>query len=300
MESENQNPVQEAPAISKPLFYKKELIVILPLIALVSVALGALSLLYKGPAAMITLMSSSTGTLQMDKNLVPFILGFALVDTLIIVLVYLFCHLLGEEKPNLVSVRSWIIFTILFILGLAAYGLIVIGMQSFQTSLFLSFFLASFIYGLYIWLMAKLYFFDYVKDKRIFYEVVRFSLVGAIAAVFDLSVCALFEFKILPQSWPSVALTIVSVTMGFIVGVTVNYLCSVYMVFKATTNKDISKTNKGRIIFVALSAVGLLIGYGLQYMFYDWLKLGYILVFIIRTIVVLFWNYLSRKYIIFR
>lgn len=285
---------------SKPLFYKKELLGMTGLGLVLSLVFASLILLYKGPESLKVLFYNANGSFTIDTNLLPFLIGFSLIDTLIMLVSYFFLPLCGQEKPEFKSLKNWVIFFILFLLGLAAYFIIALGLRTLNCPLFICFLLANLIYSLYIWLMAKLYFYGYIQDKRLFFEIVRFAIVGATAAVFDLSVCSLFQFIILPASWPAIAITIISVTMGFIIGVVVNYLCSVYMVFKSTTSKDISKTTKGRLLFLGLSAVGLFIGYGLQYLFYDVLSLGYILVFIIRTIVVLFWNYLSRKYIIFR
>lgn len=292
-------PSKAEPKQEKPVFYKKELILALGAIILLSLLFSCLSLIYKTPASDATNWGE-IAKIKFDWNFMPYTIGFAVGDGIIITVLILFGRLMGQEKPILNKARPWITYAILFILGLAAYIVMVVGLRTIPISFFAAVLIANLIYSVYLYLMAKLYFFGYVYDKRIFYEVVRFALVGVIASIFDLTTCYLFEFVILPQTWPSIWLTIVSVTMGFIIGVTVNYLCSVYMVFKATTEKDKSRTAWGRVLFVILAAVGLFIGYGLQYLFYDYLKVGYVTTFIIRTLIVLIWNYFSRKYLIFR
>ena len=81
---------------------------------------------------------------------------------------------------------------------------------------------------------------------------------------------------------------------------------STYMVYKASKS-NLAKTAKGVIFFVVLSAIGLGIGIGLEYLLYDlfYLTLGigifiYPVVFVVRTLVVMVYNYLSRKLLIYR
>lgn len=277
-----------------PLFYKKELVVMSLLVLFLTVLFAVIGIFLIKPADIVKIAN-----IDVDKNLAAPVIIFSLIDGLIITIAGLWGKLV-PQKPSIDRISRWIIYAILFLLGIAAYGVIVIGLATLGVSLPWSLIVANVIFSPYLYLMLKMYFFGYVDDKRIFYEIIRFALVGIIASIFDLTTCYLFEFIILPQSWPSIALTIFSVTCGFIVGVTVNYLCSVYMVFKATTSKDSSRTPFGRFMFVLLASVGLFMGYGLQWVFYDWLGIGYVLTFIIRTLIVLVWNYLSRKYFIFR
>jgi len=207
---------------------------------------------------------------------------------------------LPSVKPTLNKKRYWIIYSILFLLGLVAFQAIMMGLTSLSISKAISVVVAMIVFNCYLYLMLKMYLYGYVTHRGLFYEIVRFALVGVIAAMFDLSTCYIFQFLILPQSWPDIALTIVSVTFGFMVGVLVNYICSVYMVFKSTTNKDKSRTAYGRFLFVLLASVGLFMGYGFQYLFFDFIGLGYLLSFVLRTLIVLVWNYLSRKFFIFK
>ena len=162
----------------------------------------------------------------------------------------------------------------------------------------LSFFISTSITLIYVYIMFKLYFQNKVDSKKIIWELVRFALVGIIAALFDFSTVSLMRFAVLKNVSNNTLVTIVAVTCGFIVGVIVNYLCSIFMVYKTGVNN--SKTLKGAALFVGLSAAGLLIGIGLEAIFYDWLKLPYPAVFVIRTLVVLVWNYVTRKLFIFK
>lgn len=237
--------------------------------------------------------------LQVNTSLVLPSLLISLLSGLIITIVPIVFKL-PSVKPVLNNRKYWVIYAILFLLGLLAFQVIVMGLCSLNVRDYISFIIAILIFNFYLYLMLKMYIYGYIVHKGLFYEVVRFGLVGVIAAIFDLSTCYLFQFIILPSSWPDIALTIVSVTCGFIIGVIVNYICSVYMVFKNTTQKNNSRTPFGRFLFVFLASIGLFMGYGLQYLFFDFIGLGYLLSFVLRTLIVLVWNYLSRKFFIFR
>lgn len=171
---------------------------------------------------------------------------------------------------------------------------------SVYVSLFLSYILV-YLYGVFVY---KLYLEERTFSNKLFWELFRFAIVGLIAAVFDLIMCSIFQFVVFKENtnW---YVTVVSTIMGFIVGVTINYLMSTYMVFKNQKSNK-SKTTKGIITFVTLSAIGLLIGIGIQYLLYDIFNLklhltffSYTIVFIIRTLIVMVYNYISRKLIIY-
>jgi len=278
----------------KTLFTKKELLVVGGMIVLFTIVATIISAILNPVANYV-----SFATIQANTSLIIPSLIFSLVSGVAISLIAIFIPL-TDRKPNFKKTQYLVIMAILFILGLIAYQIIILGLDTFKSSFVLSTALAMLIYNIYLYLMLKMYIFDYIEDKGIFYEVVRFALVGVIAALFDLSTCYLFAIVILPSTWLPIAITIVSVSCGFIIGVIVNYLCSVYMVFKNTSDKDKSRTHTGRLLFLFLAFIGLLMGYGLQYLFYDYIGLGFVLTFVIRTLIVLVWNYFSRKRFIFK
>lgn len=237
--------------------------------------------------------------LQVNTSYILPALLLALVSGSLLTFIPIFFKL-PSAKPNVKSTKYWIIYGILFFLGIIAFEVIFMGLISLSVSKLIAGAVAMVIFSIYLYLMLKMYIYGYITHKGLFYEVIRFSLVGVIAALFDFTTCAIFQYLILPSNWPDIALTIVSVTFGFMVGVFVNYICSVYMVFKNTTDKNTSRTTKGRVLFVLLASVGLFMGYGFQYLFFDFLELGYLLSFVLRTLIVLVWNYLSRKFFIFK
>lgn len=139
-----------------------------------------------------------------------------------------------------------------------------------------------------------------LESRDWLWEIYRFALVGAIAAVFDFTVTYLIRFGFEQTTVKTYISTFVAVAAGFTIGVIINYICSVTMVFMTNSKKSISKKASGIALFVGLSAVGLFIGIGLELLFYDLLKLPAVVSFLIRTFVVLIWNYISRKVFIFK
>lgn len=208
----------------------------------------------------------------------------------------------SKETPKFKKTSSLVYYVILIACGIAGFDLLLcLFNQSNYANLpvWISFYLASVIALFYDYIITKLFAYDKISDKNMFWEIVRFALVGIIASVFDFATTYGMRLLLASSSLSETIITIIAVTMGFIVGVIVNYLCSVYMVYKASTKSN-AKTWYGMLLFVVLSAFGLIIGIGLEALFYDYLKWTYILVFIIRTLVVMIWNYISRKLFIFK
>ncbi len=279
----------------RPIIYKKEAIVISSIIVLLSIIVSLISILFT--------FSSSTikiGEFLIYKDQILPSALFGLGVNVILFIVSYFVKLTPDKNTFLDNKATNITcLSILFLLGILAFIVLNTVIYSLGFTNFpLTTFISSFIELIYFYLMIKLYVFNYIQEKNIFYEIIRFALVGVIASIFDFTTCFIFQFYIL-KSLPAIWITILSVTAGFIIGVIVNYLCSVYMVFKSSSNNK-SKTLYGKILFLGLALVGLGLGYLLQYLFYDVLAIGYVSTFIIRTLIVLVWNYLSRKFFIFK
>jgi putative flippase GtrA len=285
----------------KPLFEKKERFWIALTILILSLVSGFFCFLYKTPEESGLAQfrfDAANDPILYDPVMMGYSLGISAVSGTVLTLISLLCPV-RSEKPSLNSVRFWIYYAILFLLGMVAHAVLCVAFALLHSPVYLNFFLSTFIYLVYLYLMIRLYFYGDVNSKAIFFEVVRFALVGILASLVDIAVETLVN-KILPESWNSLVRIILYVTAGFLVGVVVNYLCSVYMVYKATTDKDISRTVKGKILFLVLSAVGLAMSWGLRYLFQDVFHIGFVTSFILQTLIVMIWNYLSRKYIIFK
>ncbi len=175
---------------------------------------------------------------------------------------------------------------------------------------------------------------EYVSKKyyqpareHLLYEIVKFAVVGVVATLVDYGSYSLFSnviFKnatILSDEW----ITAICTMIGFLIGVIINYLLSAFWVYKNIDQKVTKrKSFKTIMVFVILSAIGLLIGIGLMEIFYligenllhidinkwankiftpDWnfmIFFWFTFFFALKTLVSMIWNYISRKLFIFK
>lgn len=199
-------------------------------------------------------------------------------------------------------VVAWGLFVICGVL--AHMVLTVLMIQFAGLSGYLAHPISMFVVLIYEYLITKLYAHGCLESGFLGWELFRFALVGIVASVADflctsLTRAGLNATGLADMSSGTTVITVIAVTVGFAVGVVINYLLSVYMVYKSS-NRSTARKWWGVLLFILLSAVGLLIGIGIEAWLYDSVGLSYILVFIIRTVIVLIWNYISRKLILFR
>ena len=162
------------------------------------------------------------------------------------------------------------------------------------------------------------------KEKGIWGEILRFVVTGGVATIIDFIVGYLVA-ALLPDAW-GIWKTITYTAAGFIVSLVANYLLSLFWVYKNVDKKAETKSFKAIALFVGLSVVGLLLGIGINAAFValdnavihvdfqNWLKFitdkSYsfnapqffwaLLFFVVKTLIVLVWNYISRKKLIFK
>lgn len=145
------------------------------------------------------------------------------------------------------------------------------------------------------------------------YEIVRFVIVGGVATLVDFVIASLFQYLIYTSSatWlilgliPITASVFVSTIMGFTFGVIVNYVLSILVVFKDVEDKKKSRSVVGFIIFVALGTIGFLINLAIKevgnmILAFEGNFFWFAFVFAFATLIVLIYNYISRKLILFR
>lgn len=151
--------------------------------------------------------------------------------------------------------------------------------------------------------------------KQLFWEIFRFLIVGGTATVFDYAVSYLFYAIILPPSLIGDTLALVfSTALGFCVGLAVNWVLSITFVFKQVSDEKTAKSGKSFLVFTLVGVVGLIIteigmhlGVNLfpQIVFFgtstflnaEW---KWWICKVIMTCIVLVWNYLGRKILIFK
>ena len=253
----------------------------------------------------ISIIYSKGKELLIDKRTLLFSILFSFID---ILLFYSFLFFYNPSSVKIIinsNYKNVFILSVLSFFGNLAFIMIAVFLKSLNLHISLAVFTSSLLTNTYCYLIYKMYLENYCYSNKLFYEVFRFLIVGLIAAVFDFLLCYIFQFIIFKGN-VNVYVTVISTIMGFLIGVVINYLLSTYMVYKKTDNKK-AKNVKGMIIFLLLAVIGLLLGIGIQALFYDLLfvKKGvsffsYPITFIFRTFVVMVYNYISRKLILYK
>ena len=140
-------------------------------------------------------------------------------------------------------------------------------------------------------------------------EIARFVIVGGIATLIDMFVMGLvlyaFEPSLYPKFYnvwigggdPKTIATVIGTGTGFVISLIVNYLLSVMFVYE---DKGNSKSFKGVTLFVVLSVIGMLINMGGMWLGYDICGINEWITKIVMTLVVLVYNYITRKIFIFK
>lgn len=147
------------------------------------------------------------------------------------------------------------------------------------------------------------------KHKRLC-EIARFVIVGGIATIIDMLVMGLilyaFEPNLYPKFYnvwigkvgnPKVIATVIGTGTGFAVSLIANYILSILFVYE---DKGNSKSAKGALLFMVLSAIGLAINMLGMWLCYDLMGINEWITKVLMTLIVLFYNYVTRKLIIFR
>lgn len=129
-------------------------------------------------------------------------------------------------------------------------------------------------------------------------EFMRYVIVGGISFAADFGTLTLFEELIFKTGEPWQIF--ISTAAGFIVGVVVNYILSLTFVFRAEDNKNSGKSVGAFLVFALVGVVGLGITEGLMHLGVNVLRFHYMLTKIAAAGIVLVWNYLGRKILIFK
>ncbi len=155
--------------------------------------------------------------------------------------------------------------------------------------------------------------------KQLFWEIVRFLLVGGTATLVDYIVFWFFDgllFPLLPtqSTLAQTVYLVLATALGFGVGLVVNWILSVRVVFLAVKDGEKARSKKAFALFTGIGLVGLLLTeigvvllvailpeitiFGSTAFFNTawkkWIAKG------IMTGIVLAWNYVGRKLLIFR
>jgi putative flippase GtrA len=126
--------------------------------------------------------------------------------------------------------------------------------------------------------------------NRLVIQAFRYVFVGGIAFVADW--LTLFGLARIGLHY------LLAAALAFLVGLTVNYFLSKKFVFV----EDPEKVNKKVefLMYGLIGLAGLLLTEGLMYLFTDILSLHYLLSKVVAAIIVLGWNFIARKMILYR
>ena len=98
---------------------------------------------------------------------------------------------------------------------------------------------------------------------------------------------------------------IISTVAGFLVGLTVNYLISIFYVFTSESQKQMGRGFKAFMIYLLVSIVGLLINVGVTQLgcnLFDIQRdaVTYGIISCVAAAVALVWNYFGRKVFVYK
>lgn len=128
-------------------------------------------------------------------------------------------------------------------------------------------------------------------------EFIRYVIVGGISFMADFGTLTLLEELIFRQQTDRQIF--ISTAAGFIVGLVINYILSLIFVFRSKDNKNSGKSVGDFIIFALVGVIGLAITEGLMHLGVNVLGFHYMITKIVTAGIVLIWNYLGRKILIF-
>lgn len=140
---------------------------------------------------------------------------------------------------------------------------------------------------------------DKKEARQLLYEFVRYLFIGGLAFLVDSGVLILFNEIILPDTF-FVDKLYIAVAIGFIAGLVFNYIFSILFVFKSARSTGAGRSAAAFIVFALIGLIGLGLTELGMWIGADVLNLHYILVKIVVTGIVLMWNYLGRKILIFK
>ncbi len=122
--------------------------------------------------------------------------------------------------------------------------------------------------------------------KKIIEQIFKFGIVGIIAAIIDFG--TLFILTTFLDTY-----YLLSAAIAYILSTVFNYIASMQYVFVSKFDK--SEKNKEFLIFVILSVIGLAINELIMWFFVEEFSLHYIISKVIATIIVMVWNFITRK-----
>ncbi len=145
-----------------------------------------------------------------------------------------------------------------------------------------------------------------MKKERIistFYEFFRYVIVGGISALVDMAANYAMLYWIFKSDKNDTLAVVVSVAVGFAVGLAVNFILSNFFVFRTTEQRERGRTVGAFVIYTAVGVVGFGMTEGLTVLgtyFIGEEGIWYILLTCVVKGIVLVWNYAGRKIFVYK
>lgn len=149
-------------------------------------------------------------------------------------------------------------------------------------------------FSLLIGFKMKELFFEPTKNS--FIQFFRYCFVGGIATVVEGAALWIVQHMIFSDERS--VYVYLSQAIAFVLGTVTNFVLSRFFVFQAN-NKSMKITGEFIVVFV-ISAIGLLIKEGLLWCFNIKLGIHYMLVWLVSTALVLIWNYVARRVLVYK
>ena len=141
------------------------------------------------------------------------------------------------------------------------------------------------------------------KNKGLITEFLRYAIVGGVSAVVDMAVNYVMLFYILGGTKDDRGFVALSVALGFVVGLTTNFILSNVFVFKSDEQRQKGQTAGGFLIYAAVGFSGFVItelATLLGTLVIDDGGVWYLILTLAVKSVVLVWNYVGRKIFVYR
>ena len=142
-----------------------------------------------------------------------------------------------------------------------------------------------------------------MPKNRNLWEFLRYVIVGGISAVVDMAVNYCVLYFLLQATKDDPLPVALSVTAGFLVGLAVNYLLSSFFVFTSEEQQKQGKNLKAFLLYVLVGVIGygltvVLTLIGTRIIGED--GIWYLLMTCVVKGLVLIWNYLGRKILVYK
>ena len=121
-------------------------------------------------------------------------------------------------------------------------------------------------------------------------QLFRYGFVGGAAFLVDYGVLVLLT-EVFGMHY------LLSATISFILGLVTNYLLSVVWVFN---NRTVGNRWAEFVVFAVIGVIGLGFNALIMYVCTDKMGIHYMISKIISTVIVFFWNFFARKFVLFK